>query len=127
MIAEYFEKERKEFEKLFTDEVLERAKEKILEELEEIKEVEKKPTTQKNKEEYYELFLVELLFDTEDEISEEGEIRKASEKYLKKKQEKEKQEKEKQDLTQWRKRLSGILKNNQKFGRKEKPTKLNKE
>ena len=37
MIVEYFEKERKEFEKLFTDEVLEKAKEKIFEELEEIK------------------------------------------------------------------------------------------
>ena len=83
MIVEYFEKERKEFEKLFTDEVLEKAKEKIFEELEEIKEVEKNITTQKNKEEYYKLFLIELLFDTEDEILEEGEIKKASEKYLK--------------------------------------------
>ena len=95
MIVEYFEKERKEFEKLFSNEVLEKAKEKIFEELEEIKEVEKNITTQKNKEEYYKLFLINLLFDTEDEILEEGEIKKASEKYLK-----EKQEKEKQDLIQ---------------------------
>ena len=88
MIVEYFEKERKEFEKLFTDEVLEKAKEKIFEELEEIKEVEKNLTTQKDKEEYYKLFLINLLFDTEDEILEEGEIKKASEKYLKEKQDK---------------------------------------
>lgn len=94
MIVEYFEKERKEFEKLFTDEVLEKAKEKIVEELEEIKEVEKKLTTQKDKEEYYKLFLIEILSDAEDEILEEKEIRKASEKYLKEKQE------EKQDSTQ---------------------------
>ena len=47
MIVEYFEKEWKEFEKLFTDEVLEKAKEKIFEELEEIEEVEKNITTQK--------------------------------------------------------------------------------
>lgn len=77
MIVEYFEKERKEFEKLFTDEVLEKAKEKIFEELEEIKELEKKLTTQKDKEEYYGLFLIELLLDAEDEISEEGEIKKS--------------------------------------------------
>lgn len=32
------------------------------------------------------------MFDTEDEISEEGEIKKASEKYLKEKQEKEKKD-----------------------------------
>ena len=83
MIVEYFEKERKKFEKLFTNEVLEKAKEKIFEELKEIKEVEKNLTTQKDKEEYYELFLIELLFDAEDEISEEEEIKKASEKYLK--------------------------------------------
>ena len=92
MIVEYFEKEWKEFEKLFTDEVLEKAKEKIFEELEEIKEVEKKLTTQKDKEEYYGLFLIELLFDAEDEILEEKEIKKASEKYLKGKQENEKQD-----------------------------------
>ena len=65
MIVEYFEKERKEFKKLFTDEVLEKAKEKILKKLKEIKEVEKKLTTQKDKEEYYGLFLIELLFDAE--------------------------------------------------------------
>lgn len=88
MIVEYFEKEWKEFEKLFTDEVLEKAKEKIFEELEEIKELEKKLTTQKDKEEYYGLFLIELLLDAEDEISEEKEIKKQVKKYLKKKGEK---------------------------------------
>ena len=88
MIVEYFEKERKEFEELFSNEVMEKAKEKISEELEEIKEVEKKLTTQKDKEEYYKLFLIELLSDAEDEILEEREIRKASEKYLKEKGEK---------------------------------------
>lgn len=90
MIVEYFDK--KELQEFFTEEVIAEVEKRLKENEQELLKLENEFLSEEEKKDYIIVYSFELANEIEEEWEEEGEIKKASEKYLKKKQEKEKQD-----------------------------------
>lgn len=82
-VLQYFDK--KELQEFFTEEVIAAVEKRLKENEQELLKLENEFQSEEEKKDYIIVYSFELGNDIEDEISEEGEIKKASEKYLKKK------------------------------------------
>ena len=89
-VLQYFDK--KELQEFFTGEVIAEVEKRLKENEQELLKLENEFQSGEEKKDYIVVYSFELANEIEDEILEEGEIKKASEKYLKGKQENEKQD-----------------------------------